>query len=70
VWSLAEARRFANHVTEDRLYLLWRLLLMSGLRRGKLCGLRCGDLEPLQGTLTVRRQLVVEDPSMALLLPG
>lgn len=39
-----------------------RLLLVSGLRRGELCGLRRGDLEPVQGTLTVRRQLVVEDP--------
>jgi len=62
VWSLAEARRFGDHVVDDRLYPLWRLLLVSGLRRGELCGLRCGDLEPLQGTLTVRRQLVVEDP--------
>ena len=62
VWSLAEARRFGDHVREDRLYPLWRLLLVSGLRRGELCGLRCGDLEPRQGTLTVRRQLVVEDP--------
>jgi integrase len=62
VWSLAEARRFGNDVVGDRLYPLWRLLLVSGLRRGELCGLQCGDLEPLQGTLTVRRQLVVEDP--------
>jgi integrase len=62
VWSLAEARRFGGHVVGDRLYPLWRLMLVSGLRRGELCGLRCGDLEPLQGTLTVRRQLVVEDP--------
>ncbi|PRY18877.1 tyrosine-type recombinase/integrase [Pseudosporangium ferrugineum] len=62
VWSLDEARRFGDHVADDRLYPLWRLLLVTGLRRGELCGLRCGDLEPLQGTLTVRRQLVVEDP--------
>jgi len=62
VWSLAEARCFGDHVVDDRLYPLWRLLLVSGLRRGELCGLRCGDVEPLQGTLTVRRQLVVEDP--------
>jgi integrase len=63
VWSLAEARRFGDHVGGDRLYPLWRPLLVTGLRRGELCGLRCGDLvEPLQGTLTVRRQLVVEDP--------
>jgi integrase len=62
VWSLAEARRFGDHVGDDRLYPLWRLLLVTGLRRGELCGLRCGDLEPVQGTLTVHRQLVVEDP--------
>lgn len=62
VWSLAEARRFGDYVAGDRLYPLWRLLLVSGLRRGELCGLQCGDLEPVQGTLTVRRQLVVEDP--------
>jgi integrase len=62
VWSLAEAQRFGDHVVGDRLYPMWRLLLVSGLRRGELCGLRCGDLEPIQGTLTVRRQLVVEDP--------
>jgi integrase len=62
VWTLAEARRFGEHVVEDRLYPMWRLLLVSGLRRGELCGLRCGDLEPDQGTLTVRRQIVVENP--------
>jgi integrase len=62
VWTLAEARRFADYVREDRLYPMWRLLLVSGLRRGELCGLRCGDAELGQGTVTVRRQIVVEDP--------
>jgi integrase len=62
VWTITEARRFGEHVVEDRLYPMWRLLLVSGLRRGELCGLRCGDLEPDQGTLTVRRQIVVENP--------
>jgi integrase len=66
VWSLAEARRFGDHVAGDRLYPMWRLLLVTGLRRGELCGLRCGDLEPVQGTLTVRRQLVVEEPGSRL----
>jgi integrase len=61
VWSLAEARRFGDHVAGDRLYPMWRLLLVSSLRREELCGLRRDDLEQIQGTLTVRRQLVVED---------
>jgi integrase len=64
VWTLAEARRFSAYVSQDRLYPMWRLLLVTGLRRGELCGLRCGDLE--QGTLTVRRQIVVEDPGSRL----
>lgn len=62
VWTLAEARCFGDYVNDDRLYPMWRLLLVTGLRRGELCGLRCGDLERVQGTVTVRRQLVVENP--------
>jgi integrase len=62
VWTLAEARRFGEYVRGDRLYPMWRLLLVTGLRRGELCGLQYPDLEPDQGTLKVCRQLVVEDP--------
>jgi integrase len=62
IWTLTEARRFGDYVRGDRLYPMWRLLLVAGLRRGELCGLRWGDLEPDQGTLKVRRQIVVEDP--------
>ena len=66
VWTVAEARRFGQYIREDRLYPMWRLLLVSGLRRGELCGLRCGDLEPEQGTLKVCRQIVVEEPGSRL----
>lgn len=66
VWTLAEARRFTDFVRDDRLYPMWRLLLVTGLRRGELCGLRCGDLELGQDTLAVRRQIVVEDPGSRL----
>jgi integrase len=63
VWSVAEARCFGEFVRSDRLYPMWRLLLVTGLRRGELCGLRHGDLEPEQATLKVCRQLVVEEPT-------
>jgi len=63
VWTVAEARRFGEHVRGDRLYPLWRLLLMTGLRRGELCGLQWCDLEPELATLKVCRQRVVEDPT-------
>jgi integrase len=46
-----------------RLHPLWRLLLMTGLRRGELCGLMWRGLEPDLATLAVRRQRVVEDPA-------
>ncbi|MFC7479137.1 hypothetical protein ACFQX7_02280 [Luedemannella flava] len=61
VWPLAEARRFLDYVRSDRLFPLWRLLLVTGLRRGELCGLKHCDLEPDLATLKVRRQRVVED---------
>jgi integrase len=63
VWTVAEARRFGDHVRNDRLFPLWRLLLMTGLRRGELCGLKWCDLEPDLATLKVCRQRVVEDPT-------
>jgi integrase len=63
VWTLSEARRFGEHVRGDRLYPLWRLLLVTGLRRGELCGLQWHDLEPDLGTLKVCRQRVVEEPT-------
>ncbi|GAA0928063.1 tyrosine-type recombinase/integrase [Virgisporangium aurantiacum] len=63
VWKLSEARRFLDHVADDRLHPMWRLLLTTGLRRGELCRLKWSDLEPDLATLTVRRQRVVEDPT-------
>jgi integrase len=62
VWTLTEARRFGEYVRGDRLYPLWWLLLMTGLRRGELCGLQWCDLEPGLAILKVSRQRVVEDP--------
>lgn len=42
VWTLAEARRFGDFVRGDRLYPMWRLLLVAGLRRGELVWLAVG----------------------------
>ena len=40
VWSLAEARCFGDHVVDDRLYPMWRLLLVSvyGAESCAVCG--------------------------------
>jgi len=63
VWTFDEARRFLDHVRDDRLYPLWRLLLVTGLRRGELCGLKWIDLDSVLGTVRICRQLVVEEPA-------
>jgi integrase len=46
VWSPEEVVAFLEHATAagDRLTLLWRLVLLLGLRRGEVVGLRWDDL--------------------------
>jgi len=63
VWTVAEAQQFLDHVRGGRLFALWRLLVVTGLRRGELCGLKWIDLDVVQGSLRICRQRVVEEPS-------
>ncbi|MGY1832606.1 tyrosine-type recombinase/integrase [Geodermatophilus sp. SYSU D01180] len=44
-WSPQEAAAFLAFTSEHRLYAVWHLLLMSGARRGELCGVRWTDLD-------------------------
>ncbi len=43
-WSPSELRRFLAAVVDDRLGPLWRLIAMTGCRRGEALGLRWADL--------------------------
>src|SRR5271165_2082293 len=43
----------------DRLFALWRLGAMTGMRRGELCGLKWGDVDLEAGALRVSRARVV-----------
>src|SRR6266536_908517 len=45
VWTAAQLATFLDSVTEDRLYALWWLVGLRGLRRGKVAGLRWADLD-------------------------
>lgn len=59
VWSVDQAAAFLRHAEGDDLYLLWRLALVTGLRRGELLGLRACDIEPSTSSVTIRQNRVV-----------
>jgi integrase len=45
VWTAAQLAAFLDSVRQDRLYALWWLAALRGLRRGELAGLRWADLD-------------------------
>jgi integrase len=58
-WTPAETKQFLDLTQGDPLWPMWRLLAMSGLRRGEACGLRWSDVDTEAGQLTVNAQLTV-----------
>ena len=55
-WTAEEVRRFLNFTVQDRGGALYRIALMTGLRRGELLGLRRRELDLDAGRLHVRQQ--------------
>jgi integrase/predicted RNA-binding Zn-ribbon protein involved in translation (DUF1610 family) len=71
-WNAEQLAGFLAHVSDDRLFALWRLLSMTGCRRGEALGLAWDDLDLETATITIRRALVplgdkviVSDPKTA-----
>ena len=58
-WTVEEARRFLGATAEERLGVLWALMLSSGLRRGEVLGLRWEELELDAARLAVTQTVVV-----------
>ena len=58
VWTAEQLSAFLAHVADDRLFALWRLLAMTGMRRGEALGLAWEDLDMEGGRLTIRRAWV------------
>lgn len=58
-WTADEARAFLRVADQDRLAAAWRLALATGMRRGELLGLRWSDVDLDDGSLVVRRQVLV-----------
>lgn len=57
-WTPAELAHFLAAVRDDRLYALWHLAAMTGMRRGELLGLRWCDVDPVARRLSVRQTLI------------
>lgn len=55
-WSAEQLAEFLELVEGDRLYAMWRLLALSGMRRGEMCGLRRRDLDLDNARLFVVQQ--------------
>ena len=56
-WTADEARRFLAACKPDPLYVAFVLLLLYGLRRGEVLGLRWQDIDFEAGTIRVEQQL-------------
>jgi integrase len=57
VWTAEQTAQFLQLVCGHRLYALFHLVALRGLRRGEAAGLRWADLDLAAGTLTVTGQL-------------
>jgi integrase len=57
-WSAEQLGAFLMSVRDDRLYPLWHLVAMTGMRRGEALGLRWSDVDLENGRLSVRRALI------------
>jgi integrase len=54
-WSAEQVADFLAVADADDYAALWRLSVLTGLRRGELLGLKWGDLDLHRGSLAVRR---------------
>jgi integrase len=56
-WTAAEARAFLDAAKNDPLYPAFVLLLVYGLRRGEVLGLRWRDIDQEDGEIRIRQQI-------------
>ncbi|MFB9623214.1 site-specific integrase [Nonomuraea helvata] len=61
VWTVEQLTAFLAFVRDDRLFALWWLIALRGLRRAEVAGLRWIDLDTDPRELTIARQLVHTD---------
>jgi len=57
-WTKEQLKAFLDAVKNERLYALWHLVAMTGIRRGEAIGLRWSDVDLENARLAVRRALI------------
>lgn len=57
-WNAEQLRAFLNHVSQDRLFALWRLAASTGMRRGELAGLRWDSVDLDAARVSITQTLV------------
>jgi integrase len=69
VWTPAQTAAFLNSARDDRLYALWHLIALRGLRRGEAAGLRWRDIDLDTATILICQQLQQYAGHLALSRP-
>jgi integrase len=64
-WSVTQTLAFLSATEADPLYLLFRIVLLGGVRRGEAVGLRWSDVELDLGVAEVRHTLVTVGNAVA-----
>lgn len=68
-WTPEELARWEASVSQDRLYVLWRLLPWTGMRRGEAMALRLCDFDLVAGTVRISRAITVASYEIHLTSP-
>jgi integrase len=61
VWEPDDVRRFLQRSAQHRLGPLFEIAVLTGLRRGEICGLRWADVDLVKRKITVRHNRVTVD---------
>ncbi len=65
-WSAEELGRFLDAVEDDRMHATYVLLVTTGMRRGKVFGLRWSDVDHDAGNLSVGQTLTAPNRRLVL----
>ncbi|WP_433578539.1 tyrosine-type recombinase/integrase [Nocardia brasiliensis] len=57
-WSVDEVRKFLSAVRSERLYAVFLMLALYGMREGEVLGLRWSDIDWDRGVIRLRQQLL------------